>query len=54
MEKENKEKVLLPEVYAKLLENEAKLTSYLTNIRHRTKTNKSIPSLPKFTTLPRR
>jgi hypothetical protein len=47
MEESSKENRLPPAVYAKLMENEAELTSYLKYIRHRPPPNRVIFSLPK-------
>jgi len=52
MEESNKENKLSPAVYAKLMENEAELTSYLKYIRHRPQPNRVILSLSKNIALP--
>jgi hypothetical protein len=51
MEGNNKENPISSAVYARLVENEAELTSYLKYIRHRPQAPRVPLSLPKHSTL---
>lgn len=53
MEERNKENVISNAVYARLVENEAELTSYLKYIRHRPQAPRVPLSLPKHTAMVR-
>lgn len=54
MEESNKENKMSQAVYAKLIENEAELTTYLKYIRHRPQPNRIIFSLHKNAVLPQK
>lgn len=53
MEEINKENHLAPDIYSRLLESEAELTSYLKYIRHKPQPSRTPPLVSKHITLPK-